>query len=230
MNRLAVPHMFDAISSRYDYINTILSLGLHHYWRKAVCRFVPNNKKIKLLDCATGTGDQLVSLFTHAKGIYDAVGIDPSEEMLNIGRAKLSTHAYQCKLIKASAEAIPFPDKMFDAVTISFGIRNVESLHQSLKEIHRVLSVGGRVVILEFSHPSLRPVRFLHRFYLNHIVPKVGSWLSQNKEAYTYLSKTIESFPQGEAFCHVLRQMGFSNVQRKPLSFGVVTIYIGEKK
>jgi demethylmenaquinone methyltransferase / 2-methoxy-6-polyprenyl-1,4-benzoquinol methylase len=227
---MRVPQMFDTISSRYDCINAVLSFGLDKYWRRAVSSNLPRKQKIKLLDCATGTGDQLVSLLKNCPAIYDAVGTDPAAEMLKHAAAKLKPFSHCARVITASAEAIPFPDEIFDVVTISFGIRNVENVSLSLKEIYRTLAPEGRLIILEFSHPKAKPIRFLHRFYLNKVVPYVGKWLSKNREAYTYLSKTIETFPQGEALARILRDVGFTNVKIKPLTFGVVSLYIGEKR
>jgi demethylmenaquinone methyltransferase/2-methoxy-6-polyprenyl-1,4-benzoquinol methylase len=227
---MTVPQMFDTISSRYDLINTVLSLGLDRYWRKAVCKHLPKKQKLKLLDCATGTGDLLVTLLRNCPAIYDAIGTDPSKEMLALAAPKLAPYSHCSRLISAPAEAIPFPDNMFDAITISFGIRNVADVSQSLSEIYRTLAPQGRLIILEFSHPKRKPVRLLHQFYLNRIVPNIGKWLSKNKEAYTYLSKTIETFPQGEALGGILRQAGFTNVQIKPLTLGIVSVYIGEKR
>ena len=226
---MTVPKMFDTISSRYDLINTILSFGLDKYWRKAVCKHLPTKQRVKLLDCATGTGDLLVTLLKNCPTIYDAVGTDPASEMLALAAPKLTSYSHCSRLLPASAEAIPFPDNTFDTVTISFGIRNVADLSLSLKEIYRTLAPQGRLIILEFSHPSRKIVRFLHRFYLNRIVPYIGKWLSGNKEAYTYLSQTIETFPQGEALSSILRQAGFTNVQIHPLTLGIVSLYIGEK-
>ncbi len=226
---MAVPQMFDAISTRYDFINAVLSFKLDRYWRRAVCRHLPKKQRIKLLDCASGTGDQLISLLKNCPNIYDAVGIDPASEMLAIAAKKLTPFAHKSKVITASAEHLPFPDEMFDAVTISFGIRNVASVEQSLKEIYRTLAPQGRLIILEFSHPKFKIVRMLHRFYLNRIVPFVGKRLSGNGEAYSYLSKTIETFPQGKGLEALIQNAGFSNVQIKPLSLGIVSLYIGEK-
>lgn len=222
--------MFDTISSRYDCVNTVLSLGLDRYWRRTVGTYLPQKQKIKLLDCATGTGDQLVTLLKNCPAIYDAVGTDPAREMLALAAQKLKPYSHRSRVLAARAEAIPFPDNMFDVVTVSFGIRNVADVAQSLKEIYRVLSPNGRLIILEFSHPQHKPVRFLHRFYLNKVVPYVGKWLSNNKEAYSYLSKTIEIFPQGEALGNILRNAGFTDVQIKPVTFGIVSLYIGEKR
>jgi demethylmenaquinone methyltransferase/2-methoxy-6-polyprenyl-1,4-benzoquinol methylase len=229
MRAMTVPQMFESISKRYDRINRVLSLGLDLYWRKAVCKYLPKKQKIKLLDCATGTGDQLVTLLKNCPQIYDAVGIDPAHNMLALAKPKLARYSHCARLAVASAEEIPFPDEMFNAITISFGIRNVADLSQSLKEIYRALAPEGRLIILEFSHPSRSVVRFFHRFYLNWIVPYVGKRLSQNEEAYNYLSKTIETFPQGDELAQILRHAGFTNVQIKPLSFGTVSLYIGDK-
>lgn len=226
---MAVPQMFDAISSRYDLINAVLSLQLDRYWRRAVCHYLPKKQRIKLLDCASGTGDQLITLLKNCPNIYDAVGIDPASEMLAIAAKKLTPFAHKSKVITAPAESLPFPDEMFDAVTISFGIRNVADVEQSLKEIYRTLAPQGRLIILEFSHPKFKIVRMLHRLYLNQIVPFVGKRLSGNSEAYSYLSKTIETFPQGKALGALIRNAGFSTVQIKPLSLGIVSLYIGEK-
>lgn len=226
---MAVPQMFNTISTRYDFINTVLSLGLDRYWRKAVANYLPVKSRIKLLDCATGTGDQLVTLLNNFPTIYDAVGLDPAQQMLEIASKKIERHSHRCRLIVGSAEAIPFPNEMFDAITISFGIRNVADLSKSLGEMYRTLAPKGRLIILEFSHPQHKGIRKLHSFYLNRIVPKVGRQLSNNKEAYRYLSNTIETFPQGEALCSILRQAGFTHVQVKPLTFGTVSLYVGEK-
>ena len=227
---MTVPQMFDTISSRYDLINKILSLGLDRYWRRVVCKHLPSQQRIKLLDCATGTGDQLVSILKNCPHVYDSVGMDPADEMLAIGSKKLLPYSSRAKLISASAEAIPFPNEMFDAITISFGIRNVADLSKSLSEIYRTLSPQGRLIILEFSHPQQKALRSLHRFYLNRVVSWVGKKLSSNEDAYTYLSNTIETFPQGDALKNILKQTGFLDVRVKPLTFGVVSLYICGKR
>jgi len=220
--------MFDAISRRYDWMNRCLSLGLDKVWRRAVVRHLPKGERLKVLDCATGTADQLLTLLYRAPQVYDAVGIDPSQEMLNLASAKLRDFAYKTKLLAASAEKIPFPDATFDAITLSFGIRNVADLDQSLKELYRVLLPQGRLLILEFSHPTVKPIRFFHKLYLTHVVPRLGALLVKNKEAYTYLSQTIEAFPQGKELCEILQRYGFT-VQVRPLTLGIVTLYICEK-
>lgn len=224
--------MFDTISSTYDKTNTILSLGIHHLWRKKLAKALPKKEKIRLLDCATGTCDQIISLMDKDARIQRAVGIDLACEMLSIGKNKLRLKPYtnQVELKEASMTSIPYPENSFDCATLSFGIRNVDDVSSVLKEIHRVLSDEGRVLILEFSLPSSFLLRKLHLFYLRRILPKVGGWISKNTEAYRYLNETIESFPYGENFCALLKEAGFKNVKQTPLSGGIATLYEGNKR
>ena len=226
---MAVPQMFNAISNHYDTINRVLSLGLDRYWRSRLAQEIPTKKKLKLLDLATGTGDLLRAVLKKRPNIYDAVGCDPAREMLKIATEKLSQDAHRCKFVVSPAEMLPFPDQMFDVITTSFGIRNFSNLTASLGEIYRTLNWGGKLIILEFSHPSNKLLRYMHRWYLNTVVPRVGKLLSGHNDAYNYLSQTIESFPQGEALAKLLKEAGFTNVIIKPLSFGIVSLYIGEK-
>lgn len=223
--------MFNHISPTYDRINRILSLGIDKYWRKKVARFLPKKEKIRLLDCATGTGDQLFSIMKRSKKISQAVGVDLASEMLRIGKKKLKEKPYAqgVSLKQASVTELPFVDESFDCVTISFGIRNVADAEKGLKEIFRVLSPGGRILVLEFSLPKHPKLKAAHLFYLRHMLPKIGGWISKNKEAYKYLNETIETFPYGDNFCDLLVGAGFKNVQAHPLTFGVVTLYQGDK-
>jgi demethylmenaquinone methyltransferase/2-methoxy-6-polyprenyl-1,4-benzoquinol methylase len=223
--------MFNTISPTYDRANRIMSLGIDQYWRKKVARFLPKKEKIALLDCATGTGDQIFSLMKNSKKVHQVIGVDMASEMLRIGKKKLKTkpYAHQVMLKQACITDLPFVDNSFDCATISFGIRNVADVPKCLREIHRVLTPKGRVLILEFSLPKNRKIKAAHLFYLRHFIPKIGSWLSKEKSAYTYLQETIETFPYGQGFCELLKEAGFVNVQAHPLTFGVVTLYQGDK-
>jgi demethylmenaquinone methyltransferase/2-methoxy-6-polyprenyl-1,4-benzoquinol methylase len=220
--------IFNRISSLYDTINTCLSLGLDQSWRKALCRSITPSKK-KLLDCATGTAEQLRLVLKYCTQIEIGVGIDPSYPMLSKGYDKLKNYNSRYELHVAAAEQIPYPDHSFDVVTISFGIRNVQDLNKSLEEMYRVLCPGGQLLILEFAEPENRFFRFFHTLYLEWVVRKVGYWLSKDRDAYSYLSSTIQIFPKGHAFCEILRRKGFCRVKYKPLSLGIVNLYIGEK-
>jgi demethylmenaquinone methyltransferase/2-methoxy-6-polyprenyl-1,4-benzoquinol methylase len=224
--------MFNQISPTYDLLNRVLSLGIDKRWRKKVVASLPQVENLKILDVATGTCDQLMAMMeTSSSTTTTAIGVDIAEEMIKLGSEKLQkTHyANRVQLQIASAAALPFENESFDCATISFGIRNMEEMDVCLKEIHRVLKKGGRLLILEFSTPQNPLIRFGSLFYLRFLVPKLGSLISKNKKAYRYLNQTIESFPYGEQFCNLLSQAGFVNTQSTPLTFGVASLYQGEK-
>jgi demethylmenaquinone methyltransferase/2-methoxy-6-polyprenyl-1,4-benzoquinol methylase len=220
--------IFDEIAPTYDRTNRILSGGIDLYWRRKMASLLPKAEKIHLLDLATGTGDQLLSLLKNSSRIDRAVGIDLAEEMLKIGRKKLKAYS-QVTLKMASAMAIPYEENTFDCATMSFGIRNVNNVPLCLREIHRVLRPQGRALILEFSLPTNRWVQKTYLLYLNKILPHIGKLISAHTEAYTYLARTIQAFPQAEAFCKLMHEAGFSHVKAYPLTFGIVTIYLGDK-
>jgi demethylmenaquinone methyltransferase/2-methoxy-6-polyprenyl-1,4-benzoquinol methylase len=221
--------IFDEIAPTYDRTNRILSGGIDLYWRRKMASLLPKTEKIKLLDLATGTGDQLLSLLKYSPRIHQAIGIDLSEEMLKIGRTKLQSNAHRVTLKMASATAIPYLENTFDCATMSFGIRNVDNVPQCLREIHRVLRPSGRALILEFSLPTNKWVQKSYLLYLNKVLPHIGRLISAHQEAYTYLARTIQAFPQAQAFCKLMEEAGFHSVKAHPLTLGIATIYQGEK-
>jgi len=153
-----------------------------------------------------------------------------SPKMLALARAKLERHGEErvsLKLAQADALLLPLADKTIDAVTMAFGIRNMPDVPAALQEIRRVLRPGGHVLILEFSLPAKRVFRRLYLVYLRHVLPWLGGVVSGNCDAYGYLSRTIESFPYGSAFCSLLREAGFGDVTAAPLTFGIATLYVG---
>ena len=228
---MKVEKMFDTISPTYDRTNRILSLGLDQYWRRRVAKFLPKRQPLYLLDCATGTGDQLIALMEHTESVGQAVGIDLATEMLRLGRQKIKEKPYKNKVLlqEASATALPFAENTFDCATIAFGIRNVDDVPLALSEMRRVLKPGGRLVVLEFSLPKNEILKALHLFYLRKCLPYIGGWLSKNRDAYTYLNKTIEAFPSGQNFCGLLKHAGFISASAHPLTLGIVTLYVGDK-
>ena len=220
--------MFNRIAKTYDSVNLVLSFGLDTGWRKKVGQMLPQKPNVRLLDLATGTADQVLSLVRrHKTQINHAVGMDLSDGMLDIGREKVKTEQLDDIITLENGDAVNIPseDGSFDAVTISFGIRNVPDVPKSLKEMHRVLSDEGKALILEFSMPKNPIVRWGHLFYLRHILPLVGGIISGDREAYEYLNTSMEAFPYGEAFCTLLKEAGFSKVQAHPVTFGIATIY-----
>jgi demethylmenaquinone methyltransferase/2-methoxy-6-polyprenyl-1,4-benzoquinol methylase len=230
-SREEVHRMFDRIAHRYDLLNRILSGGNDILWRRKVRQSLPDGDNLDILDLATGTADILVSL--HRSGrVGHGVGLDMSDQMLKLGKRKICRGNLEQKisLVRSDATSIPFASSSFDAVTISFGIRNVTDVDVCLKEMHRVLRPGGVALILEFSLPKSSIMRGLHMFYLRHFVPRIGTLLSGDNYAYSYLDKTIETFPYGAAFGQLMESAGFDKVSFLPLTFGVATLYRGIRK
>ncbi len=230
-SREGIWKMFNTISPTYDRVNKVLTFGLDQIWRKKMATFLPLKPDLTILDCATGTGDQIIALMETAPSIQSIIGIDLAEEMLKIGEKKLSKrpYAHQVSFQLASALKIPFPDNHFDCVTISFGIRNVTDVMIAFQEFRRVLKPGGRVLILEGTIPKEKWLRSIHLFYLRYCLPYIGGVISKNIKAYRYLNNTIETFPQGERLNGKLRAAGFINVKENSLLAGAATIYQGDK-
>lgn len=223
--------MFDRIAHRYDLLNRMLSLGQDVVWRKKVARHLPDQPELHVLDVATGTGDLIIFMQQANAAVKSGIGIDMAEKMLEFGRPKLEKAGIsdQFSLKTGNAVAIPFSDNQFDAATISFGIRNVIDVPKALSEMHRVLKKNGRALILEFSLPKNALMRGLYLFYFRNILPRIGGLISGDSFAYRYLNDTVESFPYGEDFCKLMRDAGFRDVKTAPLTFGIATIYQGDK-
>jgi demethylmenaquinone methyltransferase/2-methoxy-6-polyprenyl-1,4-benzoquinol methylase len=224
-----VAKMFNNISRRYDFLNQLLSLGIDKMWRKRAIGVLEPLKPKILLDVATGTGEfALEALKLNPDKIY---GIDIADGMLDIGRKKILAKNVNAKveLLHGDSENIPFGENKFDAATVAFGVRNFENLKRGLSEILRVLKPGGMVVILEFSKPTSFPFKQVYSFYFRFILPRIGSMVSHDKAAYTYLPKSVEAFPDGEDFLRILHDVGFKNTQCSSLTFGISSIYIGTK-
>jgi len=221
--------MFDNISHRYDFLNHFLSLGIDRGWRKKAIELIrPLNPK-RLLDVATGTGDFAIeALSLNPEKI---TGVDISAGMLEVGRKKIAERGFndRIELILGDSENLPFADGSFDAVTVAFGVRNFENLERGLQEIYRVLKPQGMLVVLEFSRPRKFPFRQVYNFYFKFVLPKIGRLVSSDKAAYTYLPESVEAFPDGEEFLHVLKTVGFNNTKCSVLTLGVSSIYTGLK-
>ena len=223
--------MFDRIAPRYDLLNRMLSMGTDVRWRRRMAACLPERRPMRLLDLATGTADQAISLVKADSRIESATGLDLAEQMLAVGREKLVRLglADRIRLGTGDAVKIPEPDTAYDVTTISFGIRNVLDVSAALREMRRVLKPGGRALILEFSTPESAWFRPVYLFYLRHILPHIGALLSGDRNAYRYLNQTIETFPCGDAFCDLMRKAGFERVKHIPLSLGIATIYQGDR-
>ena len=225
-----VTQMFDTISGNYDDLNRVISLGIDVKWRKKVVALVAEKNPENILDIATGTGDLAILMTsTSAKKI---VGLDLSVGMLEVGKKKIATQNLSDKIemVVGDSENIPFPDNYFDAITVSFGIRNFETLEKGLAEIYRVLKPGGIFVILETSVPTKFPYKQGYSFYTKMILPLIGKVFSKDKNAYGYLSTSAANFPFGEKLNNILRKVSFIDCVALPQTFGVATIYTATKK
>lgn len=225
-----VEQMFDTISENYDGLNRVISLGSDVKWRKKVIKMVAEVKPKTILDIATGTGDLAIQ-FAENTSAEKIVGLDISEGMLSVARKKVSGKdiSHKIEFVQADSEALPFENDTFDAITVSFGIRNFENLEKGLSEILRVLKKGGLFVILETSVPAKFPFKQGYYFYSKNILPLVGKLFSKDKVAYRYLSESASVFPHGEKLNNILRKIGFKEVKNKPQTFGVATIYNATK-
>jgi demethylmenaquinone methyltransferase/2-methoxy-6-polyprenyl-1,4-benzoquinol methylase len=224
-----VARMFDNISHRYDFLNHFLSLGIDKGWRKRAIRILAPTKPRLMLDVATGTGDFAIQALT--LNPERIIGVDISAGMLDVGRKKIETKGLSSviDMVQADSENLPFEENKFDAVTVAFGVRNFENLSKGLGEILRVMKPGALVVILEFSRPRRFPFKQVYNFYFKTILPKLGSWISRDKSAYSYLPESVEAFPDGDAFMNILKEVGFKNISCEPLTFGISSIYISQK-
>ncbi len=231
-SRTKVWKMFDRISARYDLLNHLLSFGQDIRWRRKMVRLIPVGDALEVLDIATGTADQAISMARSHKNIRQVTGIDLAEMMLEKGKVKIDKQGLSDRIILQAGDAcaLRFADKSFDVVTISFGIRNVEKLEKALAEMYRVLKSDGKVLILEFSLPAIPLIRTVYLFYFRYILPKLGGIISGDKTAYRYLNETVETFPFGSEFCNLLERAGFVQVISTPLTLGVAAIYQGRKQ
>lgn len=223
-----VQNMFDGIAHRYDFLNHFLSLGIDLHWRKQSVKSLGLQDGEILLDVATGTGDQGFTALKAAD--IKVVGLDFSFNMLEIAQEKIQKRGLSSRfeVIQGDAEKLPFAENSFDALTISYGIRNVGTISAALNEFYRVLKPGGRLSILEFAEPEGWFFGRLYRFYFDHILPRLAGMMS-SKSAYSYLPESVRHFPARNDFKALLKAEGFEAVKHKDLTFGVTVIYNGVK-
>jgi len=222
--------MFNSISGRYDFLDHFMSFRMDNYWRKKVVEIIRKDNPSHILDVATGTADLAIAI---AKGIPDCkiTGIDIADKMLDYGRKKIDLQHlnHQIELFSGDAEEIEFNDNTFDAISISFGVRNFENLEKGLSEMKRVLKSGKKLVILEFSLPQKSVAKWLYLLYFAQIVPFIGKFISKNNYAYYYLPNSVRNFPYGDEFVNILLNLGFKSVEQTVLNKGICTIYACEK-
>jgi demethylmenaquinone methyltransferase/2-methoxy-6-polyprenyl-1,4-benzoquinol methylase len=221
-----VAQMFNNIARRYDFLNHFLSLGIDNLWRKKAIKCINDIASNPfILDVASGTGDLAIAALK--LNPQKVIGIDISQEMLNVGIKKIQRKGYQniIELKIGDSENLEFNDNKFDGITAAFGVRNFEDLNKGLSEMYRVLKPQGKIVILEFSKPRVFPVKQVYNFYFKIILPLLGKIISKDNSAYTYLPESVNKFPERELFIQKLEQAGFKQCLYKPLSFGIASLY-----
>ncbi len=224
-----VAEMFNNISKKYDFLNHFLSLGIDKIWRKKAIKKLREIQPKRILDIATGTGDfAIASLKLNPT---EVVGIDISAGMLEVGREKMKARQFDSiiTMTLGDSEALPFEDNYFDALTVGFGVRNFEHLEIGLAEMLRVIRVGGKVIILEFSKPKKFPIKQGYGFISKYIIPFFGKRISKDEKAYAYLPESIAAFPEGQEMIDILTKLGYKNVEAELVSGGIATIYSGVK-
>lgn len=225
-----VEQMFDGIASRYDAMNSWLSLGLDMWWRKKALRKLQGVPIDSLLDIATGTGDFAI-LANDILKPKQITGIDISDGMMEVGRVKVK----KAKLDKTisfenqDVASMTFPNKTYDAAIAAFGVRNFADIDKSFEEIVRVLNPGGVFMFIELTTPTIQPFKFFYNVYSNSFIPFITRLLSKDKRAYDYLPASIKAFPQGKEILRILKKSGFNTVESSTLTLGVCTVYVAKK-
>jgi len=222
--------MFNSIARTYDFLNHFLTFGIDILWRKKLIKELLKYKPQYVLDVATGTAD--VAIMAAKFGVDRIVGVDLSPEMVAVGNKKILNKRLESKILLSvgDAEKINFNTNSFDAVMVSFGVRNFENVESGLLEMNRVLKSGQPLLILEFSQPKQFPFKQFFHFYSNKFLPFIGKLVSKDNRAYSYLPESIDDFPSGNEFVKQLEACQFVNCYRIPLSFERATIYVGHKQ
>lgn len=223
--------MFDAIAGRYDFLNHLLSAGIDRRWRKRAIQALSLAGGERVLDLCAGTADLAFAAIDAHPPAARVVGVDFAQAMLRVGQDKIRQRrlADRIALVRGDATRIPIEDGAVDAITIGFGIRNVEDTATACDEMRRVLAPGGRIAILEFAIPATPGVRALYLWYFNQVLPLVGRLISRHAAAYGYLPASVGAFASPEEFVTILREHGFVDVAAARLTFGIVFLYTGRR-
>jgi demethylmenaquinone methyltransferase/2-methoxy-6-polyprenyl-1,4-benzoquinol methylase len=225
-----VDEVFRSVAGRYDLMNDLMSGGLHRAWKNALVTALNPPKGARLfalLDLAGGTGDVAARVAEAAGPGTRATVVDINPEMLEVGRARAAARGLDIAFVEGNAEALPFPDRSYDAVTIAFGIRNVPRIAAALAEACRVLRPGGRFLCLEFSAVDVPGLDRLYDFYSFNVIPALGRAVARDADAYRYLVESIRRFPPPEAFADMMRTAGFARVSFQRMTGGIVALHSG---
>ncbi len=219
--------MFDAIAAKYDLLNHVLSAGLDRGWRRRAIRSLALTGRERVLDLCTGTGDLALAARRARPPAARVIGVDFSSAMLRIGQRKTAAQRETGRIafVEGDATRVPIADRAVDAVTMAFGIRNVERPEAACAEMCRALVPGGRLAILEFAMPTAPIVRPLYLWYFRRVLPRIGRLVSRHDAAYGYLPASVGAFASPDEFVKILRQAGFVEIAAIPLTFGIVYLY-----
>jgi demethylmenaquinone methyltransferase/2-methoxy-6-polyprenyl-1,4-benzoquinol methylase len=225
-----VREMFAGVAPRYDLLNHLLSLNIDRWWRRTAVKAASPNAVDPILDVCTGTGDLAFGFDAAVGGKAPVTGTDFCREMLDVAIRKNERMRRNVKFLEADTLHLPFENDTFQLVSVAFGLRNVSDPHAGLREMVRVARPGGKVLILEFSRPRIPGLRALYLFYFRTLLPWIGQRVSKSQQqAYHYLPASVMQFPDGQAMLEMLRSAGLSHVTARPLTFGIATLYMGEK-
>ncbi len=228
-----VRRMFAQIAPRYDLMNHVLSLNIDRAWRRKTVKHLELSSNEPVLDVCTGTGDLAIAIAAKGAGRISVIGSDFCFQMLELARekqSKLESLQGCVQFIEADTQRLPFPENSFQAVTVAFGIRNVSDTMNGLREMVRVCAPGGQVAILEFSRPTLPLLKQVYDGYFRWILPAIGQAMAKNSEsAYSYLPESVRQFPSGDAMVSILEKAGLQGIRAYPMTFGVASLYIGQK-
>lgn len=221
--------MFDGIAARYDFLNRLLSMGQDMVWRTRMVKAACLEKGDLVLDAACGTGDVTAEIIRQKKDSVTIMGIDFSMSMLDLAKKKFQQNLTPVPLLQGNALHLPFSSSIFNAVFIAFGIRNIVNKAEALKQFHQVLKKNGKLVVLELTRPGNLILRKLYFVYFQKILPKIGSFFSKDPNAYSYLPASVMKFPMPEEFMQIMGDAGFTNLRFRTMTFGIVTLFVGEK-
>lgn len=220
--------MFSEVAGRYDVTNTVLSAGIHHLWRRSLVNWSGAHEGLRVLDCATGTGDLAIAFKKAVGPKGQVIGTDFCEEMLAPAPEKAAKLGLDIQFSQADVTQLPYESAAFDIASISFGIRNVQDPAKGLSELARVVRSGGVVMVLEFGQPSMPGIKEAYEFYSKRVLPTIGGMISGRKDAYRYLQDSSAQFPCREDFVELMNSTGqFTRCEYKPVSFGIAYMYKG---
>jgi demethylmenaquinone methyltransferase/2-methoxy-6-polyprenyl-1,4-benzoquinol methylase len=224
--------MFDAIADRYDVLNHLLSAGIDRRWRRRAIQSLALTGRERVIDVCTGTADLAIEARRSTPSAARVIGVDFAHAMLRVAHEKIARLglAESVAIVRGDATRIPVASQSADAVTVAFGIRNVDDREAACAEMFRVLNAGGRIAILEFGTPATPGLRQLYLWYFHHVLPRIGALFSRHSAAYGYLPASVGAFASPSAFADTLRAAGFDDVRAVPLTFGIVFLYTARRR